>query len=117
MTTLARLRSMYILQRIANIKKQSSSGGDGGSGSLSGVISRPPSIDLLILNEWVGFINLFDSLVHDRSDLTASYNMAHLQRALRGEPRELVAHLPITNVAMHSHARSYSTDTKIIDGL
>lgn len=41
MTTLARLRSMYILQRIANIKKQSSSGGDGGSGSLSGVISPP----------------------------------------------------------------------------
>ncbi|KAA5655186.1 DUF1759 domain-containing protein, partial [Pseudomonas aeruginosa] len=83
------------------MKKQSSSGGNGGSGTTSGVISRLPSIDLPIfhgdLNEWVGFINLFDSLVHGRSDLTASYKMAQLRGALRGEPGELVAHLPITN--------------------
>lgn len=112
-----------ILQRVADIKKQSSSGGNGGSGTSSGVISRLPSIDLPIfhgdLNEWVGFINLFDSLVHGRSDLTASYKMAQLRGALRGEPGELVAHLPITNdnyaVARQILFDRYQNQRRLVD--
>lgn len=90
-----------MVQRRMEILSARSTGGDKAElPSYSGIVSRLPSIELPVfdgdLNQWVGFINLFDSLVHDRRDLTASYKMAQLRGALRGEPGELVAHLPVT---------------------
>ncbi|KAA5570751.1 DUF1759 domain-containing protein [Acinetobacter baumannii] len=64
-------------------------------------------------------MNLFDSLVHGRSDLTASYKMAQLRGALRGEPGELVAHLPITNdnyaVARQILFDRYQNQRRLVD--
>lgn len=66
-----------------------------------------------------GFINLFDSLVHLRDDLPKSYKMAQLLAALRGEPRELVSHLGVTDgnydIARHLLTRRYHNKRRLVD--
>lgn len=49
------------------------------------------------LEEWVGFHNLFISLVDGRTDLSPSQKLCYLLSCLRGEARDLVQHLPLHN--------------------
>lgn len=66
-----------------------------------GIISRLPALDLPTfrgqIDQWVGFINLFDSLVDKRDDLTPSQKLAYLMSRLQGEARDLVSHLQVTD--------------------
>lgn len=65
------------------------------------VLGRLPSLDLPsfggALGAWVGYKNLFDSLVHSREDLSASQKLAYLLSSLSGEARDLIRHLAVTD--------------------
>lgn len=63
--------------------------------------ARLPAVQLPrftgVIDEWTSFIDLFDSLVHLRDDLTPALKLAQLFAALHGEPRSLVAHLSVSD--------------------
>lgn len=65
------------------------------------LLGRLPTLDLPTfegdLSTWMGFLNLFDSLVHSREDLSPSQKLAYLRSALRGEASALVQHLIIND--------------------
>lgn len=67
----------------------------------SAILGRLPSLELPRfegrLENWVGFQNLFHSLVDARQDLSPSQRLAYLLSALEGEARGIVQHLPITD--------------------
>lgn len=69
--------------------------------STSGLLSKLPTLDLPRfdgrLDQWLGFINLFESLVHARSDLGSAQKLAYLFSVLEGEARGLVQHLEIND--------------------
>ncbi|CAG4971205.1 unnamed protein product [Colias eurytheme] len=64
-----------------------------------GIIGRLPKLDLPHfggdLSQWVAFINLFDSLVHNRCDLTPAQKLAYMLASLTGEAKGLVQHLEL----------------------
>lgn len=64
-----------------------------------GVLGRLPTLNLPHfdgnLSQWVGFKNLFDSLVDGRSDLAPSQKLAYLLSTLEGEARDLIQHLTV----------------------
>lgn len=64
------------------------------------LLARLPAIALPTfsgdLDEWPSFLDLFDSLVHARDDLSPALKLAQLRSALHGEPRELVSHLTVS---------------------
>lgn len=68
-----------------------------------GLVSRLPTLELPHfdgrLDHWLGFINLFESLVDARSDLRPAQKLAYLLSVLEGEARALVQHLPVTDAA------------------
>lgn len=49
------------------------------------------------MEDWVSFIDLFDSMVHARTDISAALKLAQLLAVLVGEPRDLVGHLSVTD--------------------
>lgn len=65
------------------------------------LISRLPTLRLPTfsgeMDQWVGFNNLFDSLVDSRSDLSMSQKLAYLMSCLSGEARGLVQHIRISD--------------------
>lgn len=114
-----------ILQRAEEIKQQRSGtrSEEAKSTPPRGVMSRLPHIQLPVFSgnvgEWTSFINLFDSLVHRRDDLTRSFKMVQLLSALHGEPKELVAHLAVTE-ANYEMARQllfdcYQNKRRLVD--
>ncbi|XP_045783653.1 uncharacterized protein LOC123879803 [Maniola jurtina] len=68
---------------------------------LDALLSRLPALRLPSfageMDQWVGFNNLFDSLVDKRSDLSPAQKLAYLMSCLSGEPRGLVQHLKIAD--------------------
>lgn len=68
---------------------------------LDALLSRLPALRLPSfggeMDQWVGFSNLFDSLVDRRTDLSPGQKLAYLMSCLSGEPRGLVQHLKITD--------------------
>lgn len=66
-----------------------------------GMAAHLPAIHIPVfrgdMDEWTSFIDLFDSLVHARTDLSAALKLAQLMSALVGEPRDLIAHLSVTD--------------------
>lgn len=74
---------------------------DAGRSESDGLLSRLPTLQLPsfagAMDEWVGFINLFDSLVDARSDLSGAQKLAYLMSCLSGEARGLVQHLRISD--------------------
>lgn len=65
------------------------------------LISRLPVLRLPTfsgeMDQWVGFNNLFDSLVDSRSDLSPAQKLAYLMSCLNGEARGLVQHIKISD--------------------
>ena len=76
-----------------------------------GLLSRLPTLDLPkfdgLMENWVGYTNLFDSLVDCRKDLAPSQKMAYLMSTLKGEPLTLVQHLQLTD-------ENYSTARELL---
>ncbi|KAJ2944223.1 hypothetical protein O0L34_g18203 [Tuta absoluta] len=71
--------------------------------------------------DWTRFQDLFDSVIHNRTDLQPAYKMAQLMAKLQGEPHELVKHLPVDD-ASYETARGllierYSNKRLMIDQL
>ncbi|KAJ2940022.1 hypothetical protein O0L34_g14055 [Tuta absoluta] len=71
--------------------------------------------------DWTRFQDLFDSVIHNRTDLAPAYKMAQLMAKLEGEPHEVVKHLPVDD-ASYETARSllierYSNKRLIVDRL
>lgn len=66
-----------------------------------GLISRLPALKLPSfagnMSEWIGFNNLFDSLVDTRSDLAPAQKLAYLISCLTGEARGLVQHIRLSD--------------------
>lgn len=66
-----------------------------------GLLSKLPTLDLPRfdgrLDQWLGFVHLFDSLVDSREDLGPSQKLAYLLSVLGGEARGLIQHLPISD--------------------
>lgn len=89
----------------------------------SALLSRLPTLDLPhfdgSLDRWVGFVNLFDSLVDGREDLAPSQKLAYLLSTLRGEARGLVQHLSVTDdsyaTARDLLARRYQNVRRLAD--
>lgn len=48
------------------------------------------------MGSWVAFISLFDSLVHERADLSSTQKQAYLLSTLIGEPCGIISHLPLS---------------------
>ncbi|GFG31280.1 hypothetical protein Cfor_06215, partial [Coptotermes formosanus] len=65
------------------------------------LLNRLPNLDLPkfdgSLETWIGYINLFDSLVDSRADLTASQKLAYMRSSLSGEAAQLVQHIAVDN--------------------
>lgn len=65
------------------------------------LVSRLPTLQLPIftgdLDQWVGFNNLFDSLVDNRTDLSPSQKLAYLMSCISGEARGLIQHIKISD--------------------
>ncbi|KAL3612999.1 hypothetical protein CASFOL_043160 [Castilleja foliolosa] len=71
--------------------------------------------------DWTRFQDLFDSVIHNCTDLQPAYKMAQLMTKLQGEPHELVKHLPVDD-ANYETARGllidrYSNTRLIVDRL
>lgn len=71
------------------------------SGPPPGPLSRLPTLDLPhfdgCLESYLGFINLFDSLVDARADLRPSQKLAYLMSVLDSEAKGLIQHLPVSD--------------------
>ncbi|GBP29940.1 hypothetical protein EVAR_18420_1 [Eumeta japonica] len=82
-------------------KKSERTAGPGSSSVSSadagGLISRLPTLSLTQFSgldqDWLSFINMFDSLVDSQTDLTAGQKFAYLLFCLSEEPRSFVQHL------------------------
>lgn len=65
------------------------------------LVSRLPTLQLPIfagdMDQWVGFNNLFDSLVDSRMDLSPSQKLAYLMSCISGEARGLIQHIKISD--------------------
>ena len=68
-----------------------------------GLLGRLPTLELPHfdgrLDHWLGFENLFGSLVDSRLDLSPAQKLAYLLSVLEGEARALIQHLPVTDSA------------------
>lgn len=79
---------------------------------------RLPSFDG-DMDQWVGFNNLFDSLVDKRSDLSPAQKLAYLMSCLSGEPRGLVQHIRISDegysIARNLLMKRYQNTRRLAD--
>lgn len=88
-----------------------------------GIIGRLPKLDLPHFDgnlcQWVAFINLFDSLVHSRQDLTSGQKLAYLLASLTGEAKGLVQHLELIDnnydIARQLLMRRYQNVRRLAD--
>lgn len=76
------------------------------------LLGRLPTLDLPHfggrLQDWMGFISIFDSLVHTRRDLSPGQKMAYLRTSLQGEALGVVCHLKLSDA-------SYSTARELLE--
>jgi hypothetical protein len=70
-------------------------------GIAESVIAKLPPINLPSFEgnyiEWVNFKNTFDSMIHDRNDLTNIQKFHYLKSSVKGEAQKLIVHLAITH--------------------
>ncbi|XP_013181504.1 PREDICTED: uncharacterized protein LOC106127801, partial [Papilio xuthus] len=87
------------------------------------LMSRLPLLDLPRFNgdldQWVAFSNLFESIVHGRTDLTPAQKLAYLLASLTGEAKGLVQHLGLVDgnyeIARDLLSRRYQNVRRIAD--
>jgi hypothetical protein len=70
-------------------------------GIAESVIAKLPPINLPSFEgnyiEWVNFKNTFDSMIHERNDLTNIQKFHYLKSSVKGEAQKLIVHLAITH--------------------
>lgn len=91
-------------RKVLALRTQRREGGSGGMELIAtppGLLSRLPTLTLPRFDgrpeQWVAFHNLFDSLVHARTDVSPAMKLAHLVAALDGEAKGVVQHLALTD--------------------
>jgi hypothetical protein len=69
-------------------------------GIAESVIAKLPPINLPSFEgnyiDWVNFKNTFDSMIHERNDLTNIQKFHYLKSSVKGEAQKLIVHLAIT---------------------
>lgn len=71
--------------------------------------------------DWPRFRDIFNSVVHSRTDLSPAYKMAQLMGRLSGEPHDILTHLEITDASYETAwgllIDRYDNRRLIVDGL